>query len=1587
MRAVLAQRLDRPALICKAIGSVTGADSLAALDQIILAIDAAKVAPGAAVANIAPKARHATLGFLACLHAHIAAPLNPDYTTDEFLFYLSDLKPGLVLLGEGASPAAHAAVAAAGLASLELDDRLFQAGPYEGSLPAQSDPTATGLILHTSGTTARPKMVALTQQNLATSCTNIAQSLALSAEDISLCAMPLFHIHGLMASLGAALISGGAVVLAGKFQPEAFVESLQRHGVTWFSAVPTIHLVLIQHLEKRADPLPHNLRFIRSSSASLPASVIARMERHSDAPSPQPDTGLAVRPNHDFGDYAHALPTPLQTAWGEHPEPVPELGLPFDFAPPKLPCYRGNSTPIEIDAQTWSKVEALAAELHVSPISVLLAAYRLALFEISGQRDFCIGNTAMTRDAPGVQQMLGAFVQTLPIRTPVAPGMEFGDLCQTEQTALARALEQATTSQSQALATTQAQVQNTAAAYQAVLNYRGFSTRRLNLHGCTVQPLSLSGRSTPFTLALNLEKTETGLQGELVWNAARFTPETAARITAQFSDMLSAALQSPNTAAETLLTKLNAERASPRILSCPAPKEAPSLARLLTQSFERYADQPALHCGDLHWSYAELDAASAAWAQAIMHAPGGAGDLVALALPRGAQFVAALLGILRAGRAFVPVSPEDPPERIARILKQADPKHLIAEAELAQALGRPSLSPDEGGAIAGTFIAPDAPAAEALAYVMFTSGSTGEPKGVAIPHRALANYLAAVRQVFAPTRGDRVLSASATTFDSIIYEVLMPLVSGGELVIIEAGLRRDPWHVVETMQASKPRHFFATPSLWRMLIEAGLPDMPQLKALIGGEALPPEVAKQILPRVGQLFNVYGPTEATVFSTWQEVLPQGGEDREKAPVGSKIGQPFPGYSLAVLDAQQRPVWPGMTGEIWIGGAGLASGYYKSAERTEQSFPQVDLGSQTKRWYRTGDVGRLLDDGTISCLGRLDDQVKISGQRVEPGEVENLLLARKLATGAAVFAAEITDRTLLVAFYVPQDGATEPEVRRYLQANLPAAWVPGLIVTCEVLPLNTAGKLDRRAMLVRAREAIETQGTFTDAAPVPEDAEGREAEGGLAPAVLQGWEQALGCPPANLDQDFFAAGGNSLLLITLLGRIRGLTGCHLPVAEAFGDPTPRELNALLAKTAPQDLHKIIVCAKEGSCAQPLLFLPGLIPTGPNLTNMMLEAPQDQSCYMLQRPIEAPGEPQRSFADQARCFARVLEHGFPGSKLHLTGFSYGGAEAFETARQLAALKSPPASLTIIDNAPVFHKVGQGDPVWGEQGIQAENLRRAHVFEPWQGDMKLVRGDRSGLLSIAMIAFGWEDFVEGEVAVRMVPAAHNEMLHRQAPATMAALLGLRGPDCTVTPLPGAKDRRRVSYLLAQVQPKAALDLICGISREHPDHPWSSLVADSLAISMGKDCSGLLADWIEAAPTDPPKGVPALVWHAARAQALLRLQGARAALPELEKARAQTQASGRLLHDLEAIYGELLHQVDCAQEAVEVLLQVEKTFGARADSTTALGISLAKTGQFQGALNLLRKAKDTGNCSAEVLEWLAKSEEGISASQGSPKG
>ncbi len=1269
----------------------------------------------------------------------------------------------------------------------------------------------------------------------------------------------------------------------------------------------------------------------------------------------------AERPAFDFGDYARKFaseesalaPQQALAHYSKVLEASPDLRLPYDYALPKKPDFNAGNTAIAIDLESRRRIEALAGHLHVSPISVVMSAFRVALFEISGQRDFCIGNTAMNRNAPDLQSMVGPFVKTMPIRQSLTPGASFEQICREAHQTIGSALSGDVGALTESPEAWQQRHEVVPlGGFDVVLNFRGYSTRDLALPGCEAVPLPLSSRSAQFKLVLTLERCDAGFEGELVWNSALFSKETAQRIADQLDATLERVLQTPAAPVESAR-----QAGASRILSAPAPDSSLPVVKLLEQAFADHAGEPALSAGDQEWSYRDLEAASSAWASALIDAPGSAGDLVALALPRGAEFIAALIGIMRSGRAFLPLSPADPPDRLKRILELAHPKHVIGSAELGKALGLPVLAPKAPAAIPRYEWQP-----EELAYVMFTSGSTGEPKGVAIPHLALSNLLAGVCEVFSPKTGDRMLSASSPTFDSVIYEFLIPLTTGGKLVMIEEVFRKDPWHIAEKMRTVAPNHFFATPSLWQMLLEADLPDLPGLNALIGGEALSPRLGAKVLPRVGRLFNVYGPTEATVFSTWCAVHSSEEPARPYITSGHPIGRPLPGYSVAIVGPDGVPVWPGQVGEIWLSGPGIATGYYKAPERTRKSFVSGAGTPAPGRWYKTGDLGRVLNNGSIGYAGRVDEQLKISGQRVEPGEIENLIVESGLAKAASVLSAEIGNTNVLCAFFVPQGEATETEVRHYFRANLPSAWVPGIVVSLDAFPLTVSGKQDKAALRRQATHALSEE-SKTENADVP-----------IAPALRNAWAQTLGQPPASADQNFFDAGGNSHLMIKLLAAIRDQTKCHLSVVDAFADPTPTGIDRLLATAIPLELHEDLAVSREGSGADPLVFLPGLPMTGPNLNDTLQSMPDDKTVYSLQRSAHSIAEPNSSFADKARQFAKILHTSFPKTSLHLAGFSYGGAEAFETARQLAALGAPKPRLTIIDTSPIFAKLPEIKPNMRARGLAMEHLRRAHAFQAWCGDIRLVRGDRPTLISLAMIAYGWEDFATGEISVHLLSGNHMQMLNDRAKMTSEALLGSSSPDAIVKPMPGASDRRRVAHLIAEKRFDAALDVLCQASREHLIHPWSALVADRLATEMGEDRSTLLSDWIDTTPAAPPADIPALAWHAGRAHALKQLKSPKAAVVEIETARQKS----RPIRDLEVNYAMLLRQTGRDTEAVEVLSNARDRWGHTFQIGLNLGICLAKLSQFEKALPYLREYCQHNSQNELAQSWLIRAEEAV---------
>lgn len=489
-------------------------------------------------------------------------------------------------------------------------------------------------------------------------------------------------------------------------------------------------------------------------------------------------------------------------------------------------------------------------------------------------------------------------------------------------------------------------------------------------------------------------------------------------------------------------------------------------------------------------SYAGLDRAAEAVALRLRDRGVRPGDRVAVRMHRSPELVAALLGVWKAGAAYVPLDPEHPPARQSLLLSDARPRAVVTAEEVIglEWSGAPEPS---------------------LAYVIYTSGSTGRPKGVEVEHRSVSNLLHGLREVLDLAPRPVWLSLASYAFDMSVPELWLPLITGGTVVMATEDEARDAERLLKLIRAKSVTHVHVTPSTWQRLLEAGF-DEPGVVAISGAEALPESVARQVRQRSARLWNLYGPTEATVWATAAEV----GEE----PV--TIGRPLPNQAVKIADAAMRPVPQGIPGELCIGGAGVARGYHGQPELTAQRF--VD------GWYRTGDRVRLRPDGQLEWLGRLDDQIKIRGYRIELGEIEARLLEHP---GVRAAAAAAHDGDTLVAYVVGE----APDLRDHMAEVLPAYQVPAKYVFLPELPLNSNGKLDRARL------------------PKPPPAPAGEALDGVAKQIYEVWCDVLGRRDFGPDDDLFDLGGHSLTVTRIAARMRRHLGIDLPLHVFFDSPT--------------------------------------------------------------------------------------------------------------------------------------------------------------------------------------------------------------------------------------------------------------------------------------------------------------------------------------------------------------------------------------------------------------------------------------------------
>jgi amino acid adenylation domain-containing protein len=629
-----------------------------------------------------------------------------------------------------------------------------------------------------------------------------------------------------------------------------------------------------------------------------------------------------------------------------------------------------------------------------------------------------------------------------------------------------------------------------------------------------------------------------------------FDASTVERMLSHYEVLLEAAVANPELRVFDLPLLTAAERQ--RVLmdwnSTETKSPETCLHALITAQALRTPDRVAAVVGQQQLSYAELEAQSNRFARFLRKAGISRETLVGLCVERSLDMLVALLGILKAGGAYVPLDPSYPPDRSQFILDDAKAPVLItqlsASSNLSVLSARVVMLDSARAEIAKESSAPLSVETqpEDLAYVLYTSGSTGKPKGVQIEHRNLVNFLNSMRKEPGLTAEDTLLAVTTLSFDIAGLELYLPLITGAKLVLASREDSADGSNLLALLNQSSATVLQATPATWRMLLDSGWTGTPTLKALCGGEAMPADLAAQLVPRCAELWNMYGPTETTI---WSSVCKIDFAFESTAP----IGRPIDNTSMYVLDASFQPVPIGVAGELYIGGDGVARGYFKRPDLTAEKF-LADPFRPGQRMYRTGDLAKFLPDGNIQFLGRADFQVKVRGFRIELGEIEAVLAQHAAVLQSVVIVREDQPGdTRLVAYIVPRTGQeiANADLRTHVKQSLPDYMIPASFVTLDALPLTPNGKIDRKALPKPDYGNSGQRPTYLGARTPTED-------------VIAGiWSEILKAEQISTEDDFFELGGHSLLATQAISRIRQAFQVELPLRALFEAPTVAGLSA--------------------------------------------------------------------------------------------------------------------------------------------------------------------------------------------------------------------------------------------------------------------------------------------------------------------------------------------------------------------------------------------------------------------------------------------
>ena len=1001
--------------------------------------------------------------------------------------------------------------------------------------------------------------------------------------------------------------------------------------------------------------------------------------------------------------------------WKEELTGAPALlELPTDKPRPAAQSFKGSTEIFKLPKSLLERLKFLGREEQATLFMTLEAGFMALMHRYTGQDDVLVGSPISGRTRSETESLIGMFLNSVVLRATFTRDLTFRSLLkQVREKALGAYSHQDLPFEQLVAELAPERTSSHSPLFQVmfILNNAQTASHASNVVGMR----QLETATSKFDLTLYISEGEDGLTGLMEYSTDLFESNTIQRMCGHYGTLLEGIVKNPDLRIS-MLSMLPEDERQQLLVNWNStevvyPESSRRLHELIEAQVSKTPDYVALVVDQQKVTYGVLNQRANQLAHHLKRLGVGPDVLVGLCMERSMEMVVGLLGILKAGGAYVPLDPSFPHDRLTYMVEDSGMRVLVTHRDQheklpVQTISVVNLDSDWESIATGNDenLKLQEGNSSDLAYVLYTSGSTGKPKGVEIPHSALVNFLLSMQREPGFTSTDTLFAVTTISFDIAGLELYLPLISGGTVVIASRNDTQDPAKLSEGIRSSHCNVVQATPATWWALIHAGWTGAKNLKLLCGGEPLTEDLAKELLSRCAELWNMYGPTETTVWSAIHRVTSVDGP--------ASIGRPIANTQVFVLDANCNIVPVGVVGELHIGGLGLARGYLGHSTLTQERFIASPF-APNERLYRTGDLARWLSDGTLDCLGRVDNQVKVRGFRIELGEVEAVLSTHEAVRLCVAAVHEKTPGNKALVVYFETTTGLSPAVsdlRVHLKKELPDYMVPSIFVALEKLPLTPNGKINRKALTLPDEVRTEIQGGYI----APQDS--------IEQLLAHLWAKVLGVKRVGLRDNFFDLGGHSLLAVRIVIEIEKLCKKRLPLVTFLQAPTVGELAEMLRRENWKPSWSSLVPLRPGGARSPLFLMHahgGNVLEYYPLANHLEE---DQPVYAIQAyGLDGNIVNGESLETIASSYVKELRSLQPQGPYFLGGFCFGGLLALETAQQLRASGEEVALLILIQTV---HPAGDrfrsdvGSSMrWLYRTITRINIERERVFSGKKG------------------------------------------------------------------------------------------------------------------------------------------------------------------------------------------------------------------------------------------------------------------------------